>query len=230
MAPSRILADVDHFEPVGPSKEPIDYVDLMTVDLGRYDEGPEARQELAAIVKQAMTTKGFFVLINHGVTEAEIARHVDIGHTIMKRTSAEEKLRLKSPIVEKGSYPGFKARGQWSVGNHKDRIDQFNIYRDFSQHEQPTTLEPYRDEVQGLADFYFAVPNDEVVINTLLDRSPVLREAGVAMAHRPEDAPTSKEWCNGRIILTGKSKWAHSQEGATTVTEKVGKVTTSWFK
>lgn len=77
--------------------------------------------------------------------------------------------------------------------------------------------------------FYFTVPNDDVVINTLLDTSPVLREAGVRMAHAPEDAPTSKEWCNARVKVTGQTKQAHGGEGSSVV-EKVGKVTTTWFR
>ena len=53
--------------------------------------------------------------------------------------------------------------------------------------------------------FYFCVPNDNIVIDTLLDKSPVLREARVEMAHKPEDFPTSKEWSNGRIKITGRN-------------------------
>ncbi|KAI0014955.1 hypothetical protein F4780DRAFT_766104 [Xylariomycetidae sp. FL0641] len=371
MSPARTLADVDHFEPVAPSKEPIDFAELHTIDLSQYDKGPEARRELASLVKQAMTTKGFFVVKNHGLSEEEITRQVDIGHTILKRTSLEEKLRLRSPILEKGTYLGFKPKGVWSVGgDRRDRIEQFNIARDTTQNEQPSTLEPYREEVQNLMDFihndilvkllklfgmalelddpdylvklhaydkhdeswlrymeyepihderdeekkslwlnghkdfgslsllfsqpmtslqvrdeeagadawkyiahepgaiivnagetmrwwtgdyfkaaihrvvepprdqmghgrsgvfYFAIPNDEVVINTLLDRSPLLRGAGVAMAHAPGDAPTSKEWANGRIVLTAQTSWGMEKDGEA-VTEKVGKVTTTWFK
>jgi hypothetical protein len=53
--------------------------------------------------------------------------------------------------------------------------------------------------------FYFCVPNDDVIINTLLEESSVLREAGVKMAHKPENAPRSKEWTNGRIKITGRN-------------------------
>jgi isopenicillin N synthase-like dioxygenase len=79
--------------------------------------------------------------------------------------------------------------------------------------------------------FYFCVPNDGVVNNTLLDQSPVLREAGVTMAHEPEKAPTSKEWSNGRIAITGRNAvWDKQGQGTSVVTEQVGKVTTRWFR
>jgi isopenicillin N synthase-like dioxygenase len=77
--------------------------------------------------------------------------------------------------------------------------------------------------------FYFCLPNDDVVINTVLDESPVLRKAGVKMAHKPEDAPRSKAWANGRIKITGRSAVYDKQEGNTAY-EKVGTVTTRWFK
>jgi isopenicillin N synthase-like dioxygenase len=78
--------------------------------------------------------------------------------------------------------------------------------------------------------FYFSVPNDDVVINTLLDQSPVLRKAGVKMAHKPEDAPTSKEWVNGRVKITGKNTTFNSTGMNKTICEQVGKVTTQWFR
>ena len=75
------------------------------------------------------------------------------------------------------------------------------------------------------------MPNDEVVINTLLDKSPVLRNAGVEMAHEPQNAPSSKEWTNGRIQITGRSAaFDTAKDGQNTVVEQVGKVTTKWFR
>ncbi|KIW35448.1 uncharacterized protein PV07_02145 [Cladophialophora immunda] len=368
------LPEVDHFVPVYPTKEKVGYVNLREIDLSKYDEGRKAQEELAEQIRVAMNTQGFFILINHGINEEDITRQVDIGHTIFTRTSEEEKQRLKAPITEKGSYFGFKPRGHWRTkGNVRDKIENFNVYRDMNEHEQPQALEPYRPEIQSFIDhihkdilfkvlrlfgialklddeeyfvkvhdynghdeswlrymeyyddyteeerkttggqwleghrdltsvsfvfsqpmtslqvrdvddnaewkyvkhipgaiifnageimqwwtgdyfkaaihrvhepptdqrghnrssvFYFVVPNDEVVINTLLDQSPVLREAGVQMAHKPEDAPTSKQWCNGRIKITRQkaSVWDHAKEGENFVTEQVGNVTTKWFR
>ncbi len=369
---SKTLPPVEHFEPVAPTKEPVEYVSLRTIDLARYDDGPEARAQLAEEIRLAMTTQGFFTLINHGISEEDITRQVDIGHTILSRTSQEEKIRLQAPMVEEGSYHGFKPRGHWrNAGNVRDKVENFNVYRDMSLREQPAALEPFKPEIQSFIDythkeilykllrlfaialklddeeffvkahsyeghdetwlrymeyydeytaeeksvtgglwlgghqdftslsllfsqpmaslqvrdyhsdewkyvkhipgamivnagetmlwwtgdyfkaaihrvfeppvdqrghnrcsvFYFCVPNDEVVINTLLDQSPVLREAGVKMAHEPENAPTSKEWSNGRIKITGRNAVWDKKSAAENVTvEKVGKVTTKWFR
>ncbi|PYH94484.1 Clavaminate synthase-like protein [Aspergillus ellipticus CBS 707.79] len=370
--PAPTLPEAEHFVPVPSSKEPIDFVSLKTIDFSLYDNGLEARLQLAEQVRQAMTTQGFFVIINHGISEEEISRQVDIGHTIFTRTSPEEKLHLQAPIVEKGSYFGFKLRGHWrSGGGKRDNIENFNVYREIGLHEQPTAMHPFIPEIQRFIDFthkdilykvyrlfavalqlpdedffvrlhdydthdeswlrymeyyderspetstdekglwlgghqdlsalsllfsqpmttlqvrdyeddqwkyvahtpgaiivnageivkwwtgdyfkaaihrvvqppadqrghdrssvfYFAVPNDDVVINTLLEESPVLREAGVQRAHSPQDAPTSKEWVNGRVKITGqkavfKEPGAEEKQAFT----QVGKVTTTWFR
>jgi isopenicillin N synthase-like dioxygenase len=368
---SKLKPEVDHFVPVEPSKEPIDFVSLQTIDLSRYDEGPEARAELAEKIRLAMTTQGFFTLINHGFSDEEIARQVDIGHHILGHTSREEKIRLQAPMIEEGSYHGFKPRGHWiNKGSVRDKVENFNVYRDMTLREQPQAVEPFRPEIQQFIDythkeilfrllrlfaialklddeeffvkahsynahdetwlrymeyydeyteeekketgglwlgghqdltslsllfsqpmsslqvrdyndnaewkyvkhvpgamivnagevmlwwtgdyfkaaihrvfqppvdqrghnrssvFYFCVPNDEVVINTLLDQSPVLREAGVKMSHEPQDAPTSKEWTTGRIKITGRNAvWDKADKNV--AVEKVGKVTIKWYR
>jgi isopenicillin N synthase-like dioxygenase len=365
---SKSLPEVDHFVPVQPTKHELDYADLDTLDFSRYDEGPEARKELAAQLHQAMTTHGFFVVVNHGLSEEQITRQVDIGHTILKRTPPEEKIRLKADILGKGEYPGFKPRGHWKAGDKPDRIENFNVNRNMNLHEQPAALEPYRQEIQDVVDlihkdilykvlrlfaialeiedeeffvklfsyenhdeswarwmqyyddgdqggqslwlgghqdlsalsllfsqpmaslqvrdyeddaqwryvrhipgaiivnagepmkwwtgdhfkaavhrvvqppadqrghdrsgfFYFTVPNDNVVINTLLEESPVLRRAGVQKWFKEGEAPTSKEWCNNRIRVTGqKALFQNKNADQNKEVEKIGTVETTWYR
>ncbi|CAL5875253.1 uncharacterized protein PFLUO_LOCUS9557 [Penicillium psychrofluorescens] len=369
---ANTLAEVDHFVPVEPTKEPLDYADLETLDFSSYDKGPEARKELAAQLRQAMKTHGFFVIENHGISEEDIMRQVDIGHTIFNRTPQEEKDRLKADILGKGEYPGFKPRGHWKSGGKPDRIENFNVNRNMRAHEQPKALEPYRAEIQTIVDtvhrdilgkilrlfvialeiadedffvklfnydkhdeswarwmqyyadnddkadatgdsslwlgghqdlsalsllfsqpmaslqvrdyeddaqwkyvrhvsgaiivnageimmwwtgnyfkaavhrviqppsdqrghnrsgfFYFAVPNDDVVINTLLEESPVLR-AHVKQKWFPDgEAPTSKEWCNNRIRVTGQKALFQNQDAKSTEKQKIGTVMTTWYR
>lgn len=49
----------------------MDYADLPVVDLSKSTT-PEARAELAIQVRDAMTTHGFFYVINHGYTSAQV--------------------------------------------------------------------------------------------------------------------------------------------------------------
>lgn len=94
---------------------------LRTVDLSKYEDGEDARKALAEEIRLAMTTQGFFKIINHGLTEEDISRQVDVGHTILNRTRHEEKQKLKAPMVEEGSYRGSKPRGEWRDGKSEVR-------------------------------------------------------------------------------------------------------------
>lgn len=368
---SKELPEVEHFVPVQPTKENLDFADLEILDFSLYDDSPSVKQELAYKVHKAMSTHGFFVIINHGISEELITRQVDIGHTILKRTLQEEKNRLKADILGKGEYPGFKPRGHWKTGDGApDRIENFNVNRNMSLHEQPTALKPYYQEIKSVVDiihkeilsktlrlfamaleiedteffvkahsyeqhdeswarwmeyymseadgvkeenslllgghqdfgslsllfsqpmsslqvrnytddaqwkyvkhipgaiivnageimmwwtgdyfkaavhrviepppdqrgydrsgfFYFVVPNDDVVINTLVEESPVLRKAGVKKWFKEGEAPTSKGWCNARIRATGQKTLFTDGNAKNSEKEKIGGVTTTWYR
>ena len=51
----------------------VDYADLAIVDLGKAST-LEGRRELAVQVREAMSTTGFFYVINHGLTPAQVSR------------------------------------------------------------------------------------------------------------------------------------------------------------
>jgi len=143
----------DHFEPAPPTKAPLEYVDLVTVDLGRYGDGADSRAELAEQIRHAMVTQGFFIVVNHGFTAAEITRQVDIGHHILANTPEEEKQRLKAPMSTEGSYHGFKPRKHWrTAGEVRDQIENFNVYRNMSLREQPQCMAPFKPEMQDFID------------------------------------------------------------------------------
>ncbi len=147
---SKTLPHIEHFVPVAPTKQDVPFVDLQSVDIGDYDKGPEARAVLAEQVRQAMTTQGFFCITKHGIDEADIDRQVDIGHHIMTNTPLEEKRALQAPIIDQGSYRGFKPRGHWEwTEGVRDNIGNFNVSRDMSRYQQPAAMDPFRDEGRG---------------------------------------------------------------------------------
>jgi hypothetical protein len=78
--------------------------------------------------------------------------------------------------------------------------------------------------------FYFVVPNDDVVINTLVEESPVLRKAGVKKWFQDDKAPTSKQWVNSRVRVTGQKALFQDGDGKSREVQKIGNVTTTWFK
>lgn len=151
---AKVAPTPEPFVPVKPTAEPLDFMELRVVDLARYDDGPAARAQLAEEVRLAMTTQGFFTLINHGLGEDEIQRQVDIGHHVLKHTSDEEKQALRAPMIEEGSYHGFKPRGHWRMAEGvRDRVENFNVYRDMTLRPQPEALRPWQDEVQAFIEF-----------------------------------------------------------------------------
>ena len=368
---SKALPEVDHFVPVSPTKEKLDYADLDILDLSLYDNSSASKKTLAEQIHKAMTSHGFFVVVNHGIDEQTIERMVDVGHTILTRTSQEDKERLRADLTVKGEYPGFKPRGQWkTTGGTPDRIEQFNVVRDMTTREQPKALEPYRQEVQRFVDtvhkdilhkilrlfaisleirdeeffvkahdydkhdeswlrwmeyydlpvqggtdtqqlwlgghqdltslsllfsqpmatlqvrdyhdeaqwkyvphipgaiivnagepmmwwtgdyfkaavhrvveppadqrnherssvFYFTVPNDEVVINTLLEESPVLRRNAVKKWFKDADAPTSSTWVHNRIKANLQKHVAAKAGNGKTMSQQIGTVTTTWYQ
>src|SRR5271170_1448430 len=99
-----------HFEPVKPTGENLDYADLPTLDFAELRTGDAGKWKLAETLNKCMRTQGFFYIVNHGLSEEEISRQVDIGYTVLTETPLEEKMRLLSQMQEKGRYRGFKLR------------------------------------------------------------------------------------------------------------------------
>ncbi|EME80049.1 uncharacterized protein MYCFIDRAFT_31561 [Pseudocercospora fijiensis CIRAD86] len=150
--------EIEHFVPVEPTLEPLEYADLVTLDLGTYEDGPEARQKLADQLNYAMRTQGFFIVQNHGISKEQIDRQVDIGHHVITKTPLEEKRRLEALIKKSGSYQGFKLRQFWTIaGDVKDQIEQYNWNRDLSLREHPATFQPFVPEVQEMNDYIHKV-------------------------------------------------------------------------
>ncbi|OAL25605.1 hypothetical protein AYO20_10380 [Fonsecaea nubica] len=153
--PSTITKpDLEHFVPVKPTSEPLEYAELVTLDLSTFDNGPDARKKLASELNHAMRTQGFFVVVNHGISIEQIDRQVDIGYHVLTKTPVEEKQRLQGRMKQEGSYQGFKPRNYWQIDQGvRDQIEQYNWNRDLTLREHPSTFVPFIDEVQELNDF-----------------------------------------------------------------------------
>ncbi|CAK7222010.1 hypothetical protein SBRCBS47491_004722 [Sporothrix bragantina] len=156
--PSLIKPTPEHFTPVQETKEDLPFADLVKIDLSTYEDGPEARKKLAQDLNQAMRTQGFFYVINHGISEQEIERQIDIGYTVLTTTPLEEKRSLEGQMKKDGSYQGFKLRNYWTIDQGvKDQIEQYNWNRDLSQRTHPSTFEPYREETDALCRYVHTV-------------------------------------------------------------------------
>ena len=56
----------------------VDYADFPIIDISKA-KTPEGLKELAPVVRDAMRTYGFLYIVNHGLTNAEVSRDIDVS-------------------------------------------------------------------------------------------------------------------------------------------------------
>ncbi|KAI0708359.1 Clavaminate synthase-like protein [Earliella scabrosa] len=150
--PGTTIPPVPHYEPPPTTKENLDWADFPIIDLSKA-RTPEGRAELAPIVRDAMRTYGFLSIINHGLTEAENERMVDIADVPFTQVPDEELKQFTSKIKEVGSYRGYKPREFWTIDNGvRDQIEQYNIHRQVFQQQHPKALQPFLPEVRSFVE------------------------------------------------------------------------------
>ncbi|PIL28641.1 hypothetical protein GSI_08683 [Ganoderma sinense ZZ0214-1] len=110
--PGTTVPYVPHYEPAPVTQETIDWADFPIVDISKASTA-QGRAELAPVVRDAMRTYGFMYVINHGFSQAQNDRMVDIADVPFTQVSEEEKQHFASKIKETGSYRGFKPREFW---------------------------------------------------------------------------------------------------------------------
>lgn len=177
--------ELDHFVSVKPTKENLEYADLVCLDFSKWDNGPEAIEALAEQLKYAMRTQGFFLIENHGVSTPTIDRQVDIGYNVLTKTSREEKQQKEAQIKQRGSYQGFKLRKFWTIENGvKDQIEQYNWNRDLSLFDHPSTFKPFIPEMQELNEYLHKVVLYRIL--TLFEVSLELPEGYLVERHKYE--------------------------------------------
>ncbi|GJJ14445.1 hypothetical protein Clacol_008709 [Clathrus columnatus] len=124
----------------------LDWADLPFVDLSKT-QTPEGRIELVKQVQNALSTTGFFYVINHGYSAEQVSainsrtftpsnninsqtqRLIDIGDIPFTQVNDEEKAEYENKPNEAGTYLGYKPRSYWHIENGvRDQIDQYNTY------------------------------------------------------------------------------------------------------
>ncbi|EMD36736.1 hypothetical protein CERSUDRAFT_155002 [Gelatoporia subvermispora B] len=151
--PSVTVPQVPRYEPAPPTNEPLEYADLAMVDLSKV-KTPEGRAELAAQVREAMTTIGFFYVINHGLTQAQNTRIFDVADIPFSQVGDDEKKAFQANIKATGSYQGYKLRQYWHIdAGVRDQIEHYNIVRDVTKKQHPKALVPLLSEIDAFNRF-----------------------------------------------------------------------------
>lgn len=111
------------------------WADLVAIDLSRFDE-PGGKQELAAQLKHAISTVGFFYVINFGLSEAEVDEQFDIARDIFALPEQGKQPYRVNPKQQ--GFFGWKPKG--SRKQQHGLVDSLELYDD------PKWNDVYKDE------------------------------------------------------------------------------------
>ncbi|KAH9834993.1 Clavaminate synthase-like protein [Rhodofomes roseus] len=150
--PSVALPVIRHYIAAPPTREKLDYADLAILDFSKIGT-PEGHAELSVQLRDAMTTNGFFYIVNHGLTQAENDRMFDITDVALCGVPEEEKRNYLANISD-GSNEGYKLRAYLHIdGGVRDQFEYYNINEDISCKQHPKAVRPLLPEVAEFAKF-----------------------------------------------------------------------------
>lgn len=103
----------------------LDWADLIAIDLSLFDQ-PGGKQQLAKQLKHAISTVGFFYVVNFGLSEAEVDEQFELAQQIFA-LPAEDKQRFRVDASKQGFF-GWKPRG--SRKQQHGLVDSLELYDD----------------------------------------------------------------------------------------------------
>ncbi|KAJ3556971.1 hypothetical protein NP233_g11853 [Leucocoprinus birnbaumii] len=113
---------------------------------------PEGRAELAKLVTEAMTSQGFFYVVNHGYSPEQTKRIFDVANVPFEQVSDAEKQAYAGTMKVTGSYQGYKLRQYWHIDNGvHDQLEHYNINRDVTKRGHPEVVRPLLPEIEAFA-------------------------------------------------------------------------------
>lgn len=154
---------IPHYTHAPVTKANLEYADLAIIDLSKAGT-LEGRLELAKDVREALRNQGFFYVVNHGYTSAQMARIFDIADIPFAHVSEDEKKTYAAKMKETGSFQGYKPRQYWHIDNGvRDQLEHYNINRDVTKRRHPEPLRPFLPEIGA-----FARHNHDDVLHPIL--------------------------------------------------------------
>ncbi|KAL4862274.1 hypothetical protein BDV12DRAFT_190540 [Aspergillus spectabilis] len=94
------------------TSENLDWADLRTLDLSKFDQAG-GKQELAAELRQAIEDVGFTYLKNYGLGKEEVDSQFALAKSVLSLLN-EEKQKYRAAL-EQGDYNGWKPAGTWNL-------------------------------------------------------------------------------------------------------------------
>lgn len=99
--------------------------EVPTIDLSKFST-PEGKAELSQILIEAIRTKGFFYVINYGISQEAVDRQFALGQRFYELPLEEKNKYI--PDLENGEYNGYRPAGRRVVGGGlPDHVEVYNI-------------------------------------------------------------------------------------------------------
>ncbi|KAL0574444.1 hypothetical protein V5O48_007508 [Marasmius crinis-equi] len=114
--------DLERWVPPPETKAELDWAPLLTVDLSRFDS-PGGKESLAAELKGAVTTWGFWTVINSGIPQSLIDRHFAIASAFFNQP-LEEKRKVVTDYAGGGSHFGYREPREMKLNGSEDVMKQ----------------------------------------------------------------------------------------------------------
>ncbi|THH08442.1 hypothetical protein EW146_g8989 [Bondarzewia mesenterica] len=155
--PAVTLPYVPHRTPAKTTSADLEWADLAVIDLAKA-KTPEGRAEAVIKARDAMHSKGFFYVINHGLDKAQNDRVFDIAAVPFTQVPPEETKLYEAKIKEAGTYYGYKPVQYWHIANGvRDRVEHYNhgtpVNRNVNLEEHPAAMRPFLPEIQSFIRF-----------------------------------------------------------------------------
>src|ERR1700761_6721235 len=96
------------YQDIAETTADLEWADLIAIDLAQFDQ-PGGKQKLAAQLKQAISTVGFFYVINFGLSEAEVDEQFELAQKLFSLSDSDKQPYRVDP--NKQGFFGWKPRG-----------------------------------------------------------------------------------------------------------------------
>ncbi|KAF9009747.1 hypothetical protein BDZ89DRAFT_518731 [Hymenopellis radicata] len=109
-----MVAQFGSFDYVRETQVPLDWADLITIDLSLYSTS-EGRQQLAKTLISAVREKGFFYVKNFNISQERVDRQFHLGKRFYE-LPLEEKLKYVPEGLDQGKFNGYVPAGRRTSG------------------------------------------------------------------------------------------------------------------
>ena len=113
------------YQDIAETTADLDWADLVTIDLSLFDQ-PNGKQELAAQLKHAISTVGFFYVTNFGLCEQEVDEQFAIAERLFSLPESDKQPYRVNP--NKQGFFGWKPRA--SRKQQHGLFDNLELYDD----------------------------------------------------------------------------------------------------